>query len=90
MRPPSPGLDRDDRRVKNLPARGAVGQEEFDRCEDDFREAMASLDVATANRDLAPLNLEDTRVTAPVSGRIGRIVFGRGTNGSTAPMEGET
>ena len=54
--------------------RGAVGQEEYDRYEGDYREAVANLDVAKANRDLAALNLEYARVTAPVSGRVSRYV----------------
>ncbi len=67
-------LERDYQRVKNLLVRGAVGQEEYDRYEGDYREAAASLDVARANRDLAALNLDYTRVTAPVSGRVSRYV----------------
>jgi RND family efflux transporter MFP subunit len=67
-------LERDYHRVKSLLARGAVGQEEYDRYEGDYREAAASLDVARANRDLAELNLGYTRVTAPVSGRTSRYV----------------
>jgi RND family efflux transporter MFP subunit len=67
-------LERDYRRVKNLLARGAVGQEEYDRYEADYREAVASLDVTKANRDLAELNLGYTRVTASVGGRVGRYV----------------
>jgi RND family efflux transporter MFP subunit len=67
-------LERDYQRVKKLLARGAVGQEEFDRFEGDYREASAGLDVARANRDLAALNLDYTRVTAPVSGRVSRYV----------------
>ena len=67
-------LGRDYRRAKNLLARGAVGQEEYDRHEADYREAAANLDVASANRDLAELNLGYTRVTAPVSGRVSRYV----------------
>ena len=67
-------LERDYRRVKNLLARGAVGQEEYDRYESDYREAAANLDVAKANRDLATLNMGYTRVTAPVSGRVSRYV----------------
>ena len=35
---------------------------------------MANLDVARANRDLAALNLEYAKVTAPVSGRVSRYV----------------
>src|SRR4051794_17112137 len=63
-------LERDYQRVKSLRARGAVGQEEYDRYEGDYREAAASLDVARANRDLAALNLGYTRITAPVGGRL--------------------
>src|SRR5271155_4460156 len=67
-------LERDYQRVKNLIVRGAVGQEEFDRYDGDYHEAVANLDVAKANRDLAALNLEYSRVTAPVSGRVSRYV----------------
>jgi RND family efflux transporter MFP subunit len=67
-------LDRDYRRAKNLLTRGAVGQEEYDRYEADYREAAANLNVAKANRDLAALNLGYSRVTAPVSGRVSRYV----------------
>jgi len=67
-------LERDYHRAKNLLARGAVGQEEYDRYEADCREAVANLHVAKANRDLAALNLDYTRVTAPVSGRVSRYV----------------
>jgi RND family efflux transporter MFP subunit len=67
-------LERDYHRAKNLIVRGAVGQEEYDRYEADYREAVASLDVAKANRDLAALNVEYAKVIAPVSGRISRYV----------------
>jgi RND family efflux transporter MFP subunit len=64
--------EHDYRRVKSLLARGAVGQEEYDRYEADYREATANLDVARANRDLAALNVEYARIIAPVSGRVSR------------------
>jgi RND family efflux transporter MFP subunit len=67
-------LERDYQRAKNLITRRAVGQEEYDRYESDYREAVANLDVAKANRDLAALNLEYASVTAPVSGRVSRYV----------------
>jgi RND family efflux transporter MFP subunit len=67
-------LERDFQRAKMLIARGAVGQEEYDRYEADYREAVASLDVAKANRDLAALNVEYASVVAPVSGRVSRYV----------------
>jgi RND family efflux transporter MFP subunit len=64
--------ERDHRRAKTLLARGAVSQEEYDRYEADYREAVANLDVARANLDVAALNLDYTKVTAPVSGRVSR------------------
>ncbi len=67
-------LERDYQRAKNLLARGAVGQEEYDRYEGDYQEAVANLDVARANRDLAALNLGYTKVVAPVGGRVSRYV----------------
>jgi RND family efflux transporter MFP subunit len=67
-------LERDYQRVKNLLARGAVGQQEYDRYEGDYREAAANLDVAQANRDLAALNVEYASITAPVSGRVSQYV----------------
>jgi RND family efflux transporter MFP subunit len=67
-------LERDYHRAKNLIVRGAVGQEEYDRYEADYREAVASLDIAKANRDLAELNVEYAKVTTPVSGRVSRYV----------------
>jgi RND family efflux transporter MFP subunit/putative MATE family efflux protein len=67
-------LERDYHRVKNLIVRGAVGREEYDRYESDYLEAVANLDVAKANRDLAALNVEYAGVIAPVSGRISRYV----------------
>jgi RND family efflux transporter MFP subunit len=66
--------ERDYRRAKTLLTRGAVGQEEYDRYEADYREAVANLDVAKANRDLAALNLGYTRIAAPVTGRVSRYV----------------
>jgi RND family efflux transporter MFP subunit len=67
-------LERDYQRVKVLITRGAVGQEEYDRYEGDYRESVAGLDVAKANRDLAALNVEYAKVTAPVSGRVSRYI----------------
>ena len=59
-------------RAKNLLASRSVSQEEHDRYKADYDEAMASLEVARANRDLASLNLEWTEVRAPISGMLGR------------------
>jgi len=67
-------LERDYQRAKSLVARAAIGQEEYDRFESDYWEAVANLDVAKANRDLAALNVGYARITAPVSGRVSRYV----------------
>jgi RND family efflux transporter MFP subunit len=50
----------------------AMGREELDKIAAERDEAQARLRVAKANRDHARLNLDFTRVTAPMSGRIGR------------------
>jgi RND family efflux transporter MFP subunit len=83
-------LERDYQRVKSLLARRAVGQEEYDRYEGDYREAVANLHVAKANRDLAALNLGYTRVTAPVSGRVSRYVVTLGNLIQSGDQSGGT
>ena len=59
-------------RAKNLLASRSVSQEEHDRYKADYDEAVANLEVAKANRDLAALNLEWTEVRAPISGLLSR------------------
>jgi RND family efflux transporter MFP subunit len=65
-------LEADHRRVVALFNRGAVGREEFDRITGDYKEARASLNVARANRDMARLNIEFTKVRAPIGGLLSR------------------
>jgi RND family efflux transporter MFP subunit len=65
-------LDADYHRVANLYARGNASREEFDRVVGDRAEAEAAVGIAKANRDLAKLNLEYTKVYAPISGRLSR------------------
>ncbi len=65
-------LAADHRRADVLFKKGAIGLEEFDRINGDFAEGLASIGVATAAVDLARLNLDFTRVTAPISGRLSR------------------
>lgn len=60
-------------RAKVLYDRGlSISREEFDRYAFDRAEAEAAVGTAKADYDLAKLNLEFTRVTAPISGRLGR------------------
>jgi RND family efflux transporter MFP subunit len=83
-------LERDYQRAKGLFARGAVGQEEYDRYEGDYHEAVANLDVAKGNRDLAALNLEYTQVKAPVSGRVSRYAVTVGNMIQSGDQNGGT
>ncbi|WP_435006130.1 efflux RND transporter periplasmic adaptor subunit [Tundrisphaera lichenicola] len=65
-------LAADHRRADTLFKKGAIGLEEYDRINGDYAEGMAAIGVATAAVDLAKLNLDFTRVTAPIGGRLSR------------------
>lgn len=65
-------LFRDHARAETLLSRNAIGREEYDRIQGDYAEATAMIGVAQAEVDKAHLNLEFTRVTAPISGRLSR------------------
>jgi membrane fusion protein, multidrug efflux system len=61
------------RRAQVLYERGlSISREEFDRYSFDHAEGEAALGTAKANLDLAELDLEFTRVVAPISGRLSR------------------
>jgi multidrug efflux system membrane fusion protein len=65
-------LGKDYRRASALYTRGTISQEEFDKISDDYAEAKASVGIAEAERKVARLNLDWTRVTAPLTGKISR------------------
>jgi RND family efflux transporter MFP subunit len=56
----------------------AISQEESDIRESTVRQAQASVEEAQAALDASKLDLEFTRVTAPISGRIGRKLVTEG------------
>jgi RND family efflux transporter MFP subunit len=60
------------KRLEVLVSKGVVSKEEFDKAVGERTEAQAAVKTASASRDLARLNVDFTRVTAPISGRIGR------------------
>jgi len=62
----------DHRRADALLKRNAIGMEEYDRIQGDFAESKATIGAATAALDMAQLNLDFTRVTAPIGGRLSR------------------
>src|SRR5205823_1669096 len=65
-------LEADYNRAKGNFSRGAISREEYDRVSGDYAEAVANVGVTQSARDLARLNLEYTKVLAPISGRISR------------------
>lgn len=65
-------------RARELLERQAVSREEYDQRKAAQSSARARLDAARAALDTAELDLQYTRVTAPVSGRAGRALVTRG------------
>jgi RND family efflux transporter MFP subunit len=63
-------LDRD--RAETLWKKGAISREDYDKAQFDVTEAEAGVALAEANRDVAKLNLEFTKVKSPFDGQIGR------------------
>ena len=65
-------LQKDHDRSINLMNRNAIGREEFDRINGDFEEGKALVKVYSAALERAKLDLDFTKVTAPLSGRLSR------------------
>jgi RND family efflux transporter MFP subunit len=57
---------------------GAVTQVDLDQYQSQEDQAVANLDYARSNLVTAKLNLDWTRVTAPVTGLVGRLLVTRG------------
>jgi len=73
-------------RATRLLAQHAISQEEFDTRTSGLEQGQANVEAAQAALDAATLNLDFTRVTAPISGRISRALVTSGnfvTNGQT-------
>jgi membrane fusion protein (multidrug efflux system) len=66
------------KRFEGLLGEKAVSQQEFDEAEAAYLQAKAALEVAQADLERAELNLEYTKVKAPIAGRIGRSVLTEG------------
>jgi RND family efflux transporter MFP subunit len=74
-------------RAERLRAEDAMSKEEFDRRAAFAREAKAQTAAVDAALAAAELNLEFTRVTAPINGRVGRAIVTEGNLVSTGPGE---
>lgn len=59
-------------RSNNLLQDKAISQQDFDEAEAAYLQAEAQVKIAEANLTRAKLNVEYTRVEAPIAGRIGR------------------
>jgi RND family efflux transporter MFP subunit len=73
-------------RATKLLAQHAISQEEFDTRTSGLDQGQANVEAAQAALDAAALNLDFTRVTAPISGRISRALVTSGnsvSNGQT-------
>lgn len=66
------------RRSERLLESQAISQEEYDQRHSALANAQARLNAAQANVDTAELDLEYTRITAPVDGRAGRALITKG------------
>lgn len=60
------------KRVEGLRGTKAISEEEYDSRSKAVREAEAALAAAKATEAVAQLNLDYTRIIAPINGRIGR------------------
>jgi RND family efflux transporter MFP subunit len=65
-------VELDYQRARKTVATKTITQEQFDQVSGDRNEALASIEVAKANVDLATLNVSFTKVRAPISGRVSR------------------
>jgi RND family efflux transporter MFP subunit len=65
-------LDADFARAKRMIGTAAISREDFDKIAGDHSEAVASRAATKAAMERAKLDLDFTKVTAPVSGRISR------------------
>jgi multidrug efflux system membrane fusion protein len=74
-------------RAERLTAQDAMSREEHDRRASFAQEAGAQVDAVAAALRAAELNLEFTRVTSPITGRVSRAVTTEGNLVSSGPGE---
>jgi multidrug efflux system membrane fusion protein len=75
------------RRAERLSSEQAMSQEEHERRVAAAEESKAQVSAVEAALRAAQLNLEFTRVTAPIGGRVGRAIVTEGNLVSTGPPE---
>ncbi|MGV3516924.1 efflux RND transporter periplasmic adaptor subunit [Luteitalea sp.] len=75
-------------RARRLTTENAMAGEEFERRASVAEQGVAEIAAVEAALRAAELNLEFTRVIAPISGRVGRAIVTEGNLVSTGPGEG--
>ena len=65
-------LEYDFARAQSLVAKGSMSREDYDKAAGDLDEARATVKAARAARNAAQLNVDYSKVTSPISGRVGR------------------
>jgi RND family efflux transporter MFP subunit len=78
----------DFQRVKKLVETGTVAREELDKAAAERTDAESALTLAKGKMDTARLELDFTRITAPIGGRIGRpfLTAGNYVPAGTTPL----
>lgn len=71
-------LERQLTRAQEVFEKKAISQDQFEAIRYDLNEAQAALQATIAAHDLAKLNVEFTRIEAPVAGRISRRLVDTG------------
>ncbi len=62
-------------RYAALQKQNAIAKQDYDDAEAAYKQALATVQQQKANLESARINVDYTRVTAPISGRIGRSLF---------------
>lgn len=70
--------ERDYNRQVKLSDEKFASKATFDMAESAYLQAKAAVEVAAANLDLAAIDLNHTKVTAPISGKIGKALVTKG------------
>lgn len=73
-------------RGERLVAQGALARSEFERLTSEEKAARAGLEAASAALNAAKLNLEFTRVTSPIDGRVSRAIITAGNLVTSADL----
>lgn len=73
-------------RAQRLLDQNAIAREEYDRLATEAAATAANVGAVDASLDVARLNLEFTRITAPISGRVSRAMITAGNLVSSADL----